>query len=591
MWARDASRRAASVLRAPRRSNHARRCVHTGQAAMQQGAGAGAGAEPTVRVQQGVLRGRRATAKFGGAYFSFQGVPYARPPLGDLRFEPPQPPESWQGVKDALQEGSVCPHRDWIQGLGFRGDEDCLFLNVYTSQLPTREESTKKPVMVWIHGGGYYIGSGNTDMYGPDYLVESGVVVVTMNYRLGALGFLSLEDESYPGNMGLRDQVAALLWVKDNIAQFGGDPDNVTLFGESAGASCVQLHMMSPMSKGLFHKAIAQSGSVFNPWGMTSSSLRTRAFKLGELLGCKTSDASELVNFLKKVSPKDLVEGSAKTISKEERRRGDVLSFNPIPENALPEKPCFLPGNPEELLQKGKYHDVPYLAGVTSDEGILELSGIIKQPRLVEIIANDFERLVPKDLCEPLEKSQEIAEQIKDFYFDEKSVSMETLQELSDVYTDMNFVRGIDKYMKLLAEKSTSPLYYYKFSFDGELGIFKKFINASSMKGASHMDDLGYLFRVGQLDIDIKPESLERNIIRKVVKMWTNFAKTGNPTSKLDEDVNIQWIPYTSDNRVYLNIDKELKMEKDLFKERLNFWENIYKSYKSKNDVNIKQKM
>lgn len=566
MWVRLSCSAVVSQLRTPLRCTTTRSMANVCSDA------------PVVQVAQGTLRGRRAISKSGGRFLSFQGIPYARPPVGALRFEPPEPPEPWTGVRDAVQEGAVCPHRDWIQGLGFQGDEDCLFLNVYTLELLHEGMKKNQPVMVWIHGGGYYIGSGNTDMYGPDYLVEAGVVVVTLNYRLGALGFFSLEDESYPGNIGLRDQVAALIWVKNNITQFGGDPSNVTLFGESAGGSCVQFHMMSPMSRGLFHKAIAQSGSIFNPWAMASSSLRKRAFKLGEVLGCSTSDSEELVKFLKTISPKELVEGSAKTITKEEKRRGDVLSFNPIPENGIGKNP-FLPGHPEELLSTGKYSDIPFMAGVTSHEGILDLTAVIKHPPLASIFDKDFERFVPFNLSEPPEQSQEIAEQIKKFYFGDKLISMDTLEELGHVYSDLNFVCGMNKLVDLLSLKSKSPLYFYKFSYDGDLGVFKKFINASYLPGVSHMDDLGYLFLVEALDEDEDPKEQDMSMIRKMVKMWTNFAKSGNPTSQLDSDVNVQWVPFTKDNPVYLNIDVDLIMEKRMFKERVAFWNQLYKRY------------
>ncbi|KAF2898714.1 hypothetical protein ILUMI_07459 [Ignelater luminosus] len=221
---------------------------------------------PIVSIQEGKLRGKICCDFIGGQYFSFQGIPYAKPPVGQLRFKAPQPSEPWTGIRDATIEGNICYHL--TESKQYVGSEDCLFLNVYTPKLPIKDEFNLKPVMFWIHGGAFYYGSGNTDLYGPDYLISEDVVIVTINYRFGLLGFLNLEDPTLgvPGNAGLKDQVMALKWVKRNISQFCGDPDNVTIFGQSSGSASVQCLMLSPMAKGLFHKAIMQSGTALDYW-------------------------------------------------------------------------------------------------------------------------------------------------------------------------------------------------------------------------------------------------------------------------------------------------------------------------------------
>ncbi|XP_068084601.1 esterase B1 isoform X2 [Anabrus simplex] len=529
----------------------------------------------TVDVQQGRLRGRKAVSKAGNSYYSFQGIPYAKPPVGPLRFEDPQPPEPWTGVRDAIKEGAICPQYAWLMKR-FRGCEDCLFLNVFTSELPDGNTNPCKAVMVWIHGGGFATGSGNSDLYGPDHLVDAGVVLVTMNYRLGPLGFLSLEDPVLPGNAGLKDQTAAIRWVQQNIDKFGGNPNNVTLFGESAGGSSVQYHMISPMSKGLFHKAIAQSGSSLNPWAMTTS-LRSRAFQLGEVLGCKTTNPNELINFLRNVTAKDLFDGAAKTVTEEERRRGKTLPFLPIPETwESGGKDVFLPGNPVDLLREGKFTNVPFITGTTSHEGILELEGILRNPSLLNEIDNDFERHVPEELNLTSEKEKELACKIKEFYLGDNSLTMENLDKYVHLHTDYVFAYGVNKGLKLHAKHSVCPIYNYQFSFDGQLGVFKKFINATFLSGACHIDDLGYLFRANMTDVSISPESPEMKTLRRMVKMWTNFAKTGNPTPELDSDITIKWPPYTLANPEYLEISRNLSTGIDLLKERMEFWKGVY---------------
>ncbi|KAJ4446940.1 hypothetical protein ANN_13642 [Periplaneta americana] len=207
-----------------------------------------------VDLPHGRLQGHLLLSRKGREIFSFQGIPYAKPPVGELRFQPPQPPEPWTDVLKATKEGPDCIQRPFPEAPTspeLVGDEDCLYLNVYTPQLPEAGGATELlPVMFWIHGGAWMAGSGSTDLYGPQYLLDKEIVLVTINYRLGPLGFLSTGDEVCPGNNGLKDQVAALRWVRDNIAAFGGNPDSVTIFGESAGGANVHYHVLSKASRG-----------------------------------------------------------------------------------------------------------------------------------------------------------------------------------------------------------------------------------------------------------------------------------------------------------------------------------------------------
>ncbi|KAJ8716856.1 hypothetical protein PYW07_003483 [Mythimna separata] len=250
-----------------------------------------------VQVEQGSLKGEILQRSTGnGEYCSFKGIPYAAPPVGELRFKDPQPPLPWKGERDALSHGAICPQIDIAKDqYKSEANEDCLFLNVYT---PTVKPKTPLPVMFYLHGGFLIIGSGNSDKLGPDFLLDHDVVLVTINYRLGVLGFLSFDTEETPGNAGLKDQVAALKWVKKNIAKFGGDPDNVSIFGQSAGGASVTLHLISPMSKGLFKRAIAMSGVYFKDFNLPFEHVR-RAFLLTQQLGLKTQDPKKAMQFLK----------------------------------------------------------------------------------------------------------------------------------------------------------------------------------------------------------------------------------------------------------------------------------------------------
>lgn len=248
-----------------------------------------------VNTKKGALRGRYMSYKTGisGGYYSFQGIKYGKAPIGNRRFKAPLPETSWKGVKPAVREGASCPHRNMILE-NFKGNEDCLFLNVYTPKLPDSDTNSKLPVLFWIHGGGFQFGNGNAFLYGPDYLIPENIILVTINYRLGALGFLNTGTPDAPGNAGLKDQVLALKWVRDNIKSFGGDPNAVTIAGQSAGSASVHYLLLSPMAKGLFKRAIAQSGVALNPWAITDIP-HERAFLLGKALNYQTNDTEKLV--------------------------------------------------------------------------------------------------------------------------------------------------------------------------------------------------------------------------------------------------------------------------------------------------------
>ncbi|KAL6434746.1 hypothetical protein ACFW04_005157 [Cataglyphis niger] len=202
-----------------------------------------------VNVREGKLIGIIDKNIHAGNYIAFRGIPYAKPPVGKLRFKDPVPPEPWSGSRDSSKHGNIAVQKDPITR-EMIGDEDCLYLNVYTADI---ESWRKRPVMVWIHGGAFSTGSGDATIYGPDYIVRKDVVLVTLNYRLGVLGFLNLNDKVATGNQGMKDVVMALQWVQKNISKFTGDPGNVTIFGESAGGAIVHYLTLSPLSKGVTH--------------------------------------------------------------------------------------------------------------------------------------------------------------------------------------------------------------------------------------------------------------------------------------------------------------------------------------------------
>ncbi|KAL1460001.1 hypothetical protein WDU94_011942 [Cyamophila willieti] len=350
--------------------------------------------------------------------------------------------------------------------------------------------------MVWFYGGGFAYGHADSDVNGPEFLMNKNVILVTVNYRLGVLGFLNLETEGASGNMGLKDQVASIKWIKKEIIHFGGDSNNITLFGESAGASSVHFHMMSPLSKGLFHKAILMSGSAMCNWAFTKKHLQ-RAFDLGKLLGCDTKDKDELLKFLRTVSPKTFAGTQDKVISQEEHITGTDQAFVPTVDGE------FLVEEPWETLKKGNVYDVPTIVGTVSREGLYMYSSIAKWSWFVDKLNKGLEVVSPY----PLPRTSQISEDIRKLYFQNETVEFtKHKEELEQLYSHTLFLIPIAISMKYELNQSTrkSPLYFYRFSYDGNLGWFKRlFFGQRKMpipKGVSHVDELGYLLSNNLVD-------------------------------------------------------------------------------------------
>ena len=333
------------------------------------GAGAPAAAqtvldpETPVMVAGGAVRG--AAAARNADIIAFKGIPYAAPPVGDLRWRPPAPVRGWQGVRDASASGPICIQNG---GQDVPQDEDCLLLNVWAP----RETGAPRPVLFWIHGGGYTGGSGSTAIYDGTQLAADGAVVVTINYRLNVFGFLAhpaLSAESphgAAGNYGLLDMVAALEWVRDNIAAFGGDPGRVTIFGESAGGGAVMSVMLVPQAAGLFHGAIAQSNWI-NGWERSLETAAAQGVRVAAALGI-AEDAEDPSAAMRAASAADVLAASNADTGSPFMRTGNVWAPNV--------DGWVIPDDPLAMYRAGRQHAVPLITGLNGNEGSLMTRGM-----------------------------------------------------------------------------------------------------------------------------------------------------------------------------------------------------------------------
>ncbi|CAK1552468.1 unnamed protein product [Leptosia nina] len=525
--------------------------------------------KPMVTVKEGRLRGTVGTIYDGSTYFSFKGIPYAEAPVGRHRFQSdPLPPKPWQGVRDASQHGPICTQYDFTVSQYFEGSEQCLFVNIYTKSL---QPQAKIPVMVFIHGGSYMSGSGNSDTFSPDLLLEHNVIFATINYRLELLGFLSVDTPEVPGSGGMKDTVAALRWIKENIAKFGGDPDNITIFGESSGASSVTYLMMAPSAKGLFSKVIAQSGTCFEDWAQARN-MKERAFRAAKVLGKDTNDVGELLEFFRGLPALNLTNLTEKTLTEEEQYRGLPEQFIPVIEKKFRGVEPFMDEDPVQKVLKGRVNRVPIMLGYNSGEGISIISEEIKK---LDVKNRNVSYFVPRSVVEVVsqEKAKEFGERIQRFYGGDKGITKDNPGIVRDVLTDTNFAYNTHRFAYMYSKYA--PVYMYRFNYETDLNVIKRYSSYKDLAGVSHADDLFYLF-YNNLNKDVYDSQPKlRDIAYEVTKLWTDFAKYGNPTP--DGSLGVDWQPYTASGKEYYNIQEKYSVGHYADRDRIEFWNQIYK--------------
>nr|CAD7594782.1 unnamed protein product [Timema genevievae] len=478
---------------------------------------------PVVTTAAGKLRGSVLESRLGKTIYSFRGVRFAQPPVGNLRFKPPAPLQSWEGILNATKDGFDCPQQEGEE-YPLPSSEDCLFLNVYTTKLPTTQSHPNRSVVVFFHFGGWLGASGHSSIFGPQYLLDQDVVLVTSNYRLGALGFLSTGDEVLPGNYALKDQVAVLKWVQQNIAAFGGDPTSVTAAGYSAGAHSVILHMLSPMSQGLFHRAISMSGSVTSNWAIQRDPL-TLAKRQAALFNCSTDNSSSIYECLMQIDPMRLATSYRGLL---EWGWDPLVQYAPVVEPASSGEERFLTADPTTLLQAGQYSQMPLFMGMTKDEFSWRSTQVLANESWYEDMNNDYERIYPIAFMyeRNTPRSRYITNELRKFYLNNEPIVNTTYNGLGLIYADALVCFGSDRESKLISSTNREPVYYYKFSYQGRYSFV---YNPGTMTpyGVAHHDDLIYVFNISILFPSFQPGDQEIKTVERMTKLWANFIQTG----------------------------------------------------------------
>ncbi|XP_032891786.1 uncharacterized protein LOC116982609 isoform X2 [Amblyraja radiata] len=512
------------------------------------------GGRPIVVTSYGPLEGKRVSVRGTDTpVYSYLGIPFAKPPVGPLRFSRPELPEGWTGTRKATALAPGCPQDSTMEDMLLEMmkitlaprtySEDCLYLNVHTPVSPTNTQ-TKLPVMVWIHGGGFAVGSATFYDASPMAAYE-GVVIVVIQYRLGMLGFFSTGDAAMPANVGMLDQVAALQWVQANVASFGGDPSSVTIFGESAGGMSVSLLLVSPLASGLFHRAISESGTALLQ-GLITRDPMSSAQLVANKTGCGMDTSQELINCLRSRSEEELVNLTKSNL------------IVPIVVDGV-----FLTKEVDQLLEAKQFHMVPYLLGVTNHECGWLMAQFVNQPgwqegmdrEMVEKAIRSTKLLPPEDVEQVLDEylgDTQDRTQIRDLH----------LELLGDLFMVLPTIRTARLY-----RDAGGPVFLYEFQHS--TSIVRP--GRPDFVKADHGEEIGYVFGAPFWDGDVvlsdNVTAEEMALSRTVMSYWANFAKNGDPNGE-----GLELWPVYGRNESYLQLDVSQSAGTQLKEQRMRFF-------------------
>ncbi|XP_034656812.1 esterase-5A [Drosophila subobscura] len=480
-----------------------------------------------IEIPNGKLRGRD-----NGHYYSFESIPYAEPPTGDLRFEAPQPyQQQWTDAFNATQEPALC--MQWNQFINgdnkLLGVEDCLTVSVYR---PKNSSRNTFPVVTNLHGGAFMFGGPR--QYGHENIMREGnVILVTIGYRLGPLGFASTGDANLPGNFGLKDQRLALLWIKQNIASFGGEPENILVIGHSAGGASVHLQMLREDFRNVAKAAISFSGNALDPWVVQQGG-RGRAFELGRIVGCgQTSDSLTLKKCLKSKSASEIVSAVRSFL---------VFSYVPFttfgPVVEPPDAPeAFITQHPIDIIKSGKFAQIPWALSYTTEDGgynaalLLEKQSSTGQERIEELNDRWFDwapyLLFYRDSMTTIKDMDDYSRKLRQEYLGDRRFSMESYWDLQRLFTDVLFKNSVQIAVDLHRKYGKSPVYAFVYDNPAELGVGQILSRRTDVNfGTVHGDDVFLIFNVPFVPATRRPD--EQIISRNFIKMLESFALSSN---------------------------------------------------------------
>ncbi|XP_065218915.1 esterase E4-like [Planococcus citri] len=538
-----------------------------------------------VNVNGDRIKGVKKVSNFSGTeYYSFLGVPYAQPPIGQARFKDPVKIKPGKNnVIDATVEKGGC-RQFCIYQRDLAGSEDCLYNNIHTRQLPTKDEPLK-PVIAVVHPGGLLFGSPDPDIFGsPDFVMHHDVVFVGIGFRLHFLGFLNLGLKECSGNQGLKDILASLQWIKENISAFGGDPNNVTLLGSSSGSSLVHCLMLSPKSEGLFHKAVLMGMYILNPTLIFPKENASIAFDIAKALdyeGDDVNDRKKLLRFYKTIDIDEIFPLRIESVFDE--IGAALYPASPFTHTFDQGENSILPLPAGELAPSTLR--VPIMVGFCDKEAAMGFF-----PKCRKSLVKNFYATVRQNPCGwgrnmKDEELKQMQKQIEEYYLNGKSVDNASLSLKCDILTDLGLSDLYDSLINVIAADLPSSVYVYKFDFESNLGGMKERILQmidEPLDGTVHGCDFSYL--VPTREYVSRRKSTLNPRTHKFIEMFTKqictFASTGTPNYKGAE---VQWEPSTIEKPCYMCFDDTIKLvDGKLNGERMEFSEKLKKQFGGK---------
>ncbi|BFG05267.1 venom carboxylesterase-6-like [Drosophila madeirensis] len=481
----------------------------------------------------GCLRGTHMPGYQGDEFEAFLGIPFAQPPVDSLRLRNPVPAVAWKGILDAGRAKDSCLQRNYLAAnWPVSGVEDCLYLNVYR---PKKRNGNPLPVMFYMHSGGFHTGSAHPAASGPEYMMDTEqVIMVTVPYRLGPLGFLSTGDSNMPGNFALKDQRLAMQWVQQHIADFGGDPQLVTIFGHSAGGMSAHYHMLSPSSKGLFHRAMSLDGTILSPFVKINKDPLAQARKLAAVAGIMEAEdlnSKDLAQALRELDPIRLL---TSVDSLKVWHNFPFVCNPPVVEPVgCPE--AFLTEDPVQAHLEGRIHQVPWLLGVNSRAGEGSLVTLLpfEDRNLRAELNEQFLERFSHIIYLPEGTSPHVVREILDAYgFEGQTISNDTLVPLAEISGDFGFYYPLYETASTYAKYANlqeNPLSFYFFEYRGMRTLSTLFSGGSVEYGVgtAHMDDALHTIRIPAIVEDYPKDSEDAEVVKRMTSMMVDFAKTG----------------------------------------------------------------